>query len=96
MRITNVYTAGEIKFKFHSVCEDDVHKELMKLKDNTSVGLDGISSKILKMSAPVIVPYLTYIINRSLFENKFPNHWKGSKIIPIHKSGNTTYITHSF
>ena len=86
----NVYTAGDIKFKFHSVCEDDVHKELMKLKDNTSVGLDGISSKILKMSAPVIVPYLTYIINRSLFENKFPNHWKGSEIIPIHKSGNTT------
>ena len=86
----NVYTAGKIKFKFHSVSEDAVYKELMRLKDSASVGLDEISSKMLKISAPVIVPYLTYIINRSLFENKFPNQWKMSKIIPIHKSGNTT------
>ena len=62
----------------------------MRIKDSASVGLDEISSKMLKISAPVIVPYLTYIINRSLFENKFPNQWKMSKIIPIHKSGNTT------
>ena len=48
----NVYTAGDIKFKFHSVCEDDVHKEIMKLKDNTSVGLDGISSKIFENECP--------------------------------------------
>ena len=60
----------------------------MKLKDNTSVGLDGISSKLLKMCAPVIVPYLTHIINRSFLEYKFPNQWKRSKVIPIHKSGN--------
>ena len=60
-------------FDFVSVTEDQVLKTLMGMKNKKSVGLDGISMHILKMSTPVIIPSLTHLFNKSLAEGVFPS-----------------------
>ena len=74
-------------FDFVSVTEDQVLKTLMGMKNKKSVGLDGISMHILKMSTPVIIPSLTHLFNKSLAEGVFPSQWKMTKLIPLLKSG---------
>ena len=49
------------KFLFQPVTEDEVGNILMGMNNKKSVGVDGISMHMLKISAPIIVPCLTYI-----------------------------------
>ena len=49
-------------------------------------GLDGISVAMLNISAPVIIPYLVLLINKSLREWVFPSSWKFSLLNPLLKS----------
>ena len=79
--------AAQSTFNFDYVTEDEVSKALMRMKNKKSVGIDGISMHILKMSTPVIIPSLTYLFNKSLAEGIFPSQWKRSKLIPLFKSG---------
>ena len=78
------------KFVFSCVTEDEVLKLINSLKNTKSVGVDDISSFILKASAPAIVKSLTYIINKSLLEGTFPKRWKTAKIVPVFKKGDKT------
>ena len=46
----------------------------------------SIPTKLLKIAAPIIVPYLVSIINLSFIKGTFPNLMKLAKIMPIFKS----------
>jgi hypothetical protein len=59
----------------------------MKLKD--SHGYDGISTRILKMSAPYILSPLMHIVNKILSMGIFPDRLKFSEFKPLYKDGNT-------
>ena len=72
---------------FSTVSESEILKEIQQLKNKKSVGLDGISVKVLKMSKDVIVRPITFLINKSITQGKVPNKWKIAKIIPLHKKG---------
>ena len=76
------------KFDIHIVFESDILAQINRMKNKNSVGLDGISSSILKLSAEEITPSLTYLINRAILEHRVPTQWKKAKIIPLHKNGN--------
>ena len=75
-------------FELSPVSEEDVLKVIHGMSNKKSTGVDNISTLMIKMAVPTIVPSLTHICNRSLSERIFPTKWKRSKIIPIHKSGN--------
>ena len=64
---------------------------LSGMNNKKSVSVDGISMHMLKISAPIIVPCLTYIFNKSLSEGDYPLRWKQAKIIPLHKSSPCNY-----
>ena len=49
--------------------------------------LDKISSKVLKIAAPVISDSLTYIFNQAVTLCTFPNGWKIARVIPLFKNG---------
>ena len=50
----------------------DIVAEIMnKMSTNKATGLDGISSKILKVSSPVVAPALTYIFNKAIMRAFF-------------------------
>ena len=74
-------------FNFSNITDDAVLRKILKLKSNKGVGPDNIPPKLIKDSAEVIAPYLSYIFNRSLSERKFPDDWKSARVCPIFKSG---------
>jgi hypothetical protein len=60
------------------------------LVSKTSTDLDGISSKLLKVIQNEIECLLANIFSLSLATGVFPDHLKTSRVVPIHKSGDTT------
>ena len=78
------------KFQFSQIEIHNVYSILNNLKANKSTGLDKIPAKILKLSAEIIAPSLTYIFNLSLESGIYINEWKRARVTPIYKSEDKT------
>lgn len=74
-------------FSFSTVTEEVVLKLLLQIKSN-STGLDGLNIEMIRLCCPLIVPYLTHIINVCLCKSIFPTAWKNAMVIPIPKTAN--------
>ena len=59
------------RFNFKLVDVDNINKMIKSLKNKDSSGYDGLSTKLLKLLAPSILPSLTLIINQSLLFRYF-------------------------
>ena len=64
-----------------------VKSQLLSMKTNQAIGLDKISTRLLKDSAEIIAPSLQPLINTSFREEKFPNNWKSAKVVAVFRSG---------
>ena len=74
-------------FTFMNIDEDAINKIIYNLPPKSSSGCDGISTKLLKVIAPVIIKPLTLLINQVLNTGTFPDKLKIAKVIPIFKKG---------
>ena len=74
-------------FTFMNIDEDAINKIIYNLPPKSSSGRDGISTKLLKVIAPVIIKPLTLLINQVLNTGTFPDKLKIAKVIPIFKKG---------
>ena len=74
-------------FTFKNIDEIIVKKTINNLPTKNSCGYDDISSKLLKVIAPVIIKPLTLLINQVLNTGIFPDKLKIAKVIPIYKKG---------
>lgn len=72
--------------------QHEIETIVSKLK-NKAGGVDGISTKVLKIISPYISSVLTYIFNKSMTSGKWPKALKCAEIIPIFKSGNKHSMT---
>ena len=70
-----------------TVQEAKVRKIIQCLKAKPSCGKDGISSELLKLGADSLAAPLTWIINKSIADKKFPDYWKEAIVKPLHKKG---------
>jgi hypothetical protein len=68
-------------------------KIIQSLKYKNSPGYDGISSRVLKVSAPYVLSPLTYIFNKLLSTGIFPERLKFSEVSPIFKKGDKAEIS---
>ena len=66
---------------------DEVVSAIENLKNSSSVGHDGISNIILKISITVIAPVLTVIFNNCLNKGIFPDNFKKACVLPLLKDG---------
>ena len=80
-------------FSIPPIAEADVVGYLLKIDSNKSTGVDGISSRMLKLAASIIAPSITKLINLSFSLNVFPSRWKTATVTPIFKSGVPTDVT---
>ena len=57
-------------------------------------GLDGISAKCLRITAPAIAGSLNHVFNLSLASGEIPQlqEWKNARVTPIFKAGSETNI----
>ena len=68
-------------------CETEVFKVLNYLDNKSSSGDDNISNLIVKTSAKVVAPYLSFLINLSFTKGVFPKELCKAKVLPLHKDG---------
>ena len=54
---------------------------------STAYGTDGITSQLLKLACPYIVPVILHICNISISKKCFPDLWKTATITALHKKG---------
>ena len=78
------------KFSLKAVYPDEIGKIISSLKSTRTCGLDNIDSFVIKLAKEELVPMITHIINLSISQEKFPDGWKTSKIIPLHKKAELT------
>ena len=57
----------------------------MRLKNDKSIGVDGVSVRLLKAGAEVPSLHLSYILNFSLKSGEIPECWKCKHNVPIYK-----------
>ena len=53
----------------------------------TTIGLDRVPCKLLKLASSIIGPSLTKIFNSCIETETFPDEWKIAKVTPIFKKG---------
>ncbi len=63
-------------FKFHNINEGIVSNVIDKLAPKTSFGVDGMSSKLMKIIKDALVKPITTIINQMLINGIFPENVK--------------------
>ena len=66
-------------------------KIISKRRPSSSCGLDLINSKIIKLARHQLVPVITHLINLSISSQRFPESWKVSKVVPLHKKEEAIY-----
>lgn len=74
-------------FNFEPVSPNRVLKLILKLSNKKATGLDGISGKLIKLSAPYIVLPISKLFNCSLRTGIFPDEWKSARVTPVFKNG---------
>ena len=72
---------------------NDVLEGLMNLDLNKGAGPDNVTNHFLKQIANNIAKPLHYIFVTSLRNGIFPDNWKKSFIVPIHKGGSKADIS---
>ena len=70
----------------------DILKTAVKLKNKSSHGHDGISTKLLKESISIIINPITHIINRSFDTGIVPHDMKMAKVVPIYKASDRSLL----
>ena len=64
-----------------------MYQLLSGLSGKKAIGVDKISSKIIKIASPAISDSITHIFNESITMSLFPDEWKIARIIPLYKNG---------
>ena len=74
-------------FRPQPIDSDTIILIIKSMKNSNSCGCDGIQLRFLKESLPVVIPYITCILNTSIVTGTFPQLWKEAIVVPILKSG---------
>lgn len=80
------------QFQCPPVQEDELEKILNSLKNKWSSGYDDVPIKVIKDVKTALIKPLLHLINSSLISGIFPDKLKISKVVPVHKKGETTDI----
>lgn len=65
----------------------EVFDILNQLKNNKSVGIDGLSAVLIKTIGSYIADVLKYILNLSFHKGTVPDQFKSAMVVPIYKKG---------
>lgn len=74
------------------VSDTDIIKVISSLKNTSTVGYDGISTRVIKDVKEVIATPLSHIINLCISDGVFPTSLKKAVIKPIYKNNDKTDV----
>lgn len=81
--IRNAHEGVSFEFKPFEILE--VQRTLENIDVKKSPGWDGMSPKVLKITASSIAPALTNLYNNCISLGQWPKQWKKGEWIPVHK-----------
>ena len=76
---------AKTNFRLERISVKCVLETLNFLLTKKAVGLDYVSSKLLKVAAPVFAESFCKIFTKSVETGTFPSEWKSNKVFPVHK-----------
>jgi len=79
--------------KLKNTTTHETDKIIRTLKTKDSYGYDGISTRILKISALYVVSPLTYITNKIMSSGIFPDRLKYSDVKPLYKKADASDLS---
>lgn len=65
----------------------EIEKLVKELRHGCATGWDNIPSRVIKSSAPKLIPYITHICNLALSSGVFPSVFKRALVHPVFKGG---------
>ena len=80
------------KLSSFNIEDEDIYKIIKTLDINKTHGHDEVSIRMLKLCDKSIVKPLSIIFNNCKLKKTFPNLWKKSNVVPIHKKGEKDVI----
>ena len=80
----------DVELKTFRVKRRQVQRILENLDESKSVGLDGVSPRVLKQCAAVLSMLLTRLFQTIVRSGVFQKAWKLARVTPTHKRGSTT------
>ncbi len=88
----HVHASNQNTFRLQPVDANTAILTIKQLKECNSCGSDHISLRFILDALPVIIPYITYIINTSIVTGTFPAAWKHAIVTPLFKKGDPKEI----
>ena len=73
------------RMKMNHVNVEKIKKILRSLSNSRSTGVDELDNFSVKLAAEYISQPVHHIVTLSIMYNKFPQSWKYSKVLPLHK-----------
>ena len=72
--------------------QTEILEIIKSLKNTNSTGHDDISTKFVKLAAPLLAPALGKLFNLAISTGVYPDNLKIAKVIPIFKKGDSTSV----
>lgn len=80
-----IFNSRKIKENDYLSFKKDEIENIIKKNKNTAPGHNKISNKILKLLNNKSIDKITYLLNKTMMNQKYPKNWKIIKIVPILK-----------
>ena len=80
------------KLSSFNISSEVIFQLIKNLDPNKAHAYDDISVKMLNLCAPSICKSLTLLFENCLRSGEFPNVWKRSNIVPVHKKVDKKWI----
>ena len=80
----------DLDFSFKQISTELITNLLLNLNVKKSSGPDGLSPKLLKISAPAIAAPIAKLFNFCINAGVWPREWKLSDVTPVFKKGEVT------
>ena len=96
---TNIHFASFIKshyrnsFVVYDTDFDEIKAIIDNLKLNTACGIDGITTRLVKLASINIIPTLVKLFNMSFSQEIFPDVLKKTQVVPVPKVSSPMNLT---
>ena len=84
-KVQDIMVGKTCSLHLNRVSLSKVKKTLKSLSNSRSTGIDELDNYSVKLAADFIAQPVHHLVTLSIIQKKFPQTWKYSKVIPLHK-----------
>ena len=87
VKLKELMQGKNCRMQLKHVSLSKVKRILKSLSNSRSTGIDELDNFSIKLAADFVVHPIHHIVCLSIIQSKFPESWKSSKVLPLHKKG---------